>query len=129
MDALFAVVKGHHDLYNGATNPTDKARRDENLQVMCDITDAPTIDAIPVEWLETAIGKFKTAGRTDAVEIVQSLIKAWKSEEELKELLEAQLECMAKQIFAEMDEKGKNAIIEKLGYVPWSDEDDRKKND
>lgn len=24
-DALFAVVKGHHDLYNGATNP---ARRD-----------------------------------------------------------------------------------------------------
>jgi hypothetical protein len=54
-DALFAVVKGHHDLYNGATNPTDKARRDENLQVMCDITDAPTIDAIPMEWLENRL--------------------------------------------------------------------------
>lgn len=83
----------------------------------------PAVDAIPVEWLQTAIGKFKTAGRTDAIEVVQSLIKAWKSEEELKGLLEAQLECMAKQIFAEMDEKGRNAIIEKLGYVPWSEEE------
>lgn len=50
-DALFAVVKGHHDLYKGAINPADKARRNECLQMMCDITDAPTIDAIPVEWL------------------------------------------------------------------------------
>ena len=97
-------------------------------QVVFDVKYEP-IDAIPVEWLETAISKFKTAGRADAVEIVQSLIKAWKSEEELKGLLEAQLECMAKQIFEEMDEKGKNAIIEKLGYVPWSDEEGRKKND
>lgn len=83
----------------------------------------PTIDAIPVEWLETAIGKFKAAGRMDSVEVVQSLIKVWKSEEELKGLLVAQLVCMAKQIFKEMDEKGKNAIIEKLGYVPWSEEE------
>jgi len=50
-DALFAVVKGHHDLYNGATNPADKARRDECLQVMCDINDAPTVDAIPMWWI------------------------------------------------------------------------------
>ena len=54
-DALFAVVKGHHDLYKGATNPADKARRDECLQVMCDINDAPTIDAIPVAWLREKI--------------------------------------------------------------------------
>ena len=83
----------------------------------------PTIPAVPVEWLETAIGKFKAAGRRDHVEVVQSLIKAWKSEEELKGLLEEQLVCMAKKIFEEMDEKDRNAIIEKLGYVPWSDEE------
>lgn len=42
-DALYKVVQGHHDLYNGATNHADKARRDELLQVMCDINDAPTV--------------------------------------------------------------------------------------
>lgn len=51
-DALLAVVKGHHDLYKGATNPADKARRDECLQVMCDINDAPTVDAIPIAWIK-----------------------------------------------------------------------------
>jgi len=56
-DALFAVVKRHHDLYNGATNPADKARRDECLQVMCDINDAPTIDAIPVGWMVSWINR------------------------------------------------------------------------
>jgi hypothetical protein len=39
-DKLFAIVKRHHDLYKGATIATDKARRDENLQVMFDIADA-----------------------------------------------------------------------------------------
>ena len=47
-DALFAVVQRHHDLYKCATNPADKARRDECLQVMCDINDAPTVDAEPI---------------------------------------------------------------------------------
>lgn len=70
-DALFAVVKGHHDLYNGATNPTDKARRDENLQVMCDITDAPTIDAIPVEWLRKYDDAF------DNVLPISNALRAW----------------------------------------------------
>lgn len=87
------------------------------------VENAPTIDAIPVEWLETVISKFKDAGRMDSVEVVQSLIKAWRYEEELKGQLEAQLVCMAKKIFKEMDEKGRNAIIEKLGYVPWSEEE------
>lgn len=42
-DKLFAIVKRHHDLYKGATVATDKARRDENLQVMFDIADAKTL--------------------------------------------------------------------------------------
>ena len=50
-DALFEVEKRHHDLYRDATSQTDKARRDEYLQVMCDINDAPTVDAITVAWL------------------------------------------------------------------------------
>lgn len=47
-ERLFYVVQGHHDLYRGATIATDKARRDECLQIMCDINDSPTIDAVPV---------------------------------------------------------------------------------
>ena len=42
-DKLFAIVKRHHDLCKGATIATDKARRDENLQVMFDIADAKTL--------------------------------------------------------------------------------------
>ena len=80
-DALFAVVKGHHDLYNGATNPADKARRDECLQVMCDINDAPTVDAIPVEWLrkkrEVAIWQFAGA--------IDWLLSDWQKEQETRE--------------------------------------------
>ena len=49
-DALFKTAKEHHDLYYGATNQADKARRDECLQMMCDINDAPTvIEASEVE--------------------------------------------------------------------------------
>lgn len=79
-DALFAVVKGHHDLYKGATNPADKARRDECLQVMCDINDALTIDAIPVEWLN----KHKTEYLDDWGEnpiTVEQALKMWQKQE------------------------------------------------
>ena len=75
-DALFAIVQGHHDLYKGATNPADKARRDECLQVMCDINDAPTIDAIPVEWL-------KACGKRGSLMwiIADILIERWQKEQ------------------------------------------------
>lgn len=80
-NALFAVVKGHHDLYNGATNPADKARRDECLQVMCDINDAPTIDAIHVEWLEWRIMNAKYNGIKEAADAFEFVLKCWKEQE------------------------------------------------
>lgn len=87
-DALFAVVKGHHDLYNGATNPTDKARRDENLQVMCDITDAPTIDAIPVEWLEDKMFNSTKEVSVAAWRVLNEWhphdVQAWQKEQEAR---------------------------------------------
>lgn len=85
-DALFAVVQGHHDLYKGATNPADKARRDECLQMMCDINDAPTIAAIPLEWLRE---KRVTHPTTDAEILHNSVIRAvlvmWEREREARE--------------------------------------------
>lgn len=122
IDADARVTVQSFDAMNEEYNH-DEMTVEQALDFATDEGCPQTIDAIPVEWLETAIGKFKAAGRTDAIEVVQSLIKAWKSEEELKGLLEAQLVCMAKKIFEEMDEKDRNAIIEKLGYVPWSDEE------
>ena len=83
-DALFAVVKGHHDLYNGATNPTDKARRDENLQVMCDITDAPDIDAIQVGWLEKQADYARSEWDYDTCEGIRIVLKAWEKEQEAR---------------------------------------------
>jgi len=81
-DALFAVVRGHHDLYKGATNPTDKARRDECLQMMCDINDAPTIDAIPVEWLRNVEVVAEMA--IDDRMFVEWLITEWQKEQEAR---------------------------------------------
>lgn len=88
-DALFAVVKGHHDLYRDATNPADKARRDECLQVMCDINDAPTIAAIPVEWLKkyTAVGVAPTGDRlTEGEErlAIHRILNEWQKEQEAR---------------------------------------------
>lgn len=51
-DALMKVVKQHHDFFSGAMMDSDKARPDELHQVMADIVNATTIDAIPVEWLK-----------------------------------------------------------------------------
>lgn len=81
-DALFAVVKGHHDLYKGAINPADKARRDECLQMMCDITDAPTIDAIPVEWLEDKELDYRTIGDKMFNNAFAVVIGEWQKEQE-----------------------------------------------
>ena len=81
-DALFAVVKGHHDLYNGATNPTDKARRDENLQVMCDITDAPIIPAIPVAWLREKIDGYASRLKSRELDSLVTVLAMWQKEQE-----------------------------------------------
>ena len=80
-DALFAVVRGHHDLYKGATNPADKARRDECLQVMCDINDAPTIPAIQVDWIRKYAD---TVGSRVRAEIVREMLDVWQKEQEGK---------------------------------------------
>ena len=56
-DALKSKMHRRHDLFSGCTNPPDKARRDEVLQVIFDIIDAPTADAIPVEWLKRRMEK------------------------------------------------------------------------
>lgn len=51
-DALNTVIVRRHDFFRGCTAAPEKARRDELLQVLCDINEQPTIDAIPVEWLK-----------------------------------------------------------------------------
>ena len=79
---LFAVVKGHHDLYKDATSPADKARRDENLQMMCDITGAPTVDAILVEWMEAQRDKEKRG--TLVWWLYQAIINKWREEQDAK---------------------------------------------
>ena len=42
-----------HDFYRGATLPTDKARRDELLNVMCWLNELPSAEPqwIPIEWI------------------------------------------------------------------------------
>ena len=78
-NALFEVVSGHHDLYRGATNPTDKARRDECLQVMCDINDAPTVEAVPVPWLCEKIANMFGHSALGNI-VVSGLLEAWQKE-------------------------------------------------
>lgn len=47
-DALKEVINRRRDLFNGCTHLPEKARRDELLQVIVDINNAPTVDAEPV---------------------------------------------------------------------------------
>lgn len=74
---LFAIVKGHHDLYKDATNPADKARRDECLQVMCDIIGAPTVYAIPVEWLTERHRKACEEADTEMMDAITRLVNEY----------------------------------------------------
>ena len=83
-NALFAVVRRHHDLYKGAANPADQARRDECLQMMCDINDAPTIAAIPVEWLEDKELDYRTIGDKMFSDAFAVVIGEWQKEQEAR---------------------------------------------
>lgn len=78
-NALFEVASRHHDFFRNATSPTDKARRDEYLQVMCDINDAPTVEAVPVWWLlEKIMIMFGHSALGNLV--VSGLMEAWQKE-------------------------------------------------
>ena len=73
-----------HDFYKGATTPADMARRDELLNVMCWLGELPSVEAIPVEWIESKIVRFRamdnafaslTAGQ------LQALLNDWRIEQ------------------------------------------------
>lgn len=80
-DALMKIVKQHHDFFSGAMINSDKARRDELHQVMADIVNAPTVDAIPVEWLrefcEDDISE-------DQRETIEWMMGVWQREQEAR---------------------------------------------
>ena len=86
-DALNAVIVHRHDFFRGCTAAPEKARRDELLQVMCDINEQPTIDAIPVEWLEAVLEEAKEFPRVEHETIVAIpyLIKRWQKEQEAQD--------------------------------------------
>jgi hypothetical protein len=83
-DALFEVVRRHHDLYKGVTNPADKARRDECLQVMCDINDAPTIDAIPMDWMDAQIRGYASRLQSTELKALVLVKQMWEREQEAR---------------------------------------------
>lgn len=51
------------------------------------IEDAPTIDAIPVEWLREKMDEADDAGDIDSVDMFSWIIQAWHKEQEIEELL------------------------------------------
>ena len=77
-DALKTVMHRRHDLFSGCTNPPEKARRDELVQVIVDINNAPTIDAIPVEWLTE---KANDAPNQVMQAAIDFLLIVWKNEQ------------------------------------------------
>ena len=85
-DALMKAVKQHHDFFSGAMVDSDKARRDELHQVMADIVNAPTIDAIPVEWLKAQIVPYRDKLKDEAGVLnatVKAIIYRWQKEQEV----------------------------------------------
>lgn len=48
------------------------------------IENAPSVDAIPVEWLEDAVGRYEYSGCIDSADVVMEVIKDWQKEQEGK---------------------------------------------
>ena len=44
------------------------------------IDNAPAIDAIPVEWLKDAAGRYEYSGCTDSADVIMEVIKDWQKE-------------------------------------------------
>lgn len=90
-DALNSVIVQRHDFFRGCTAAPEKARRDELLQVMCDINEQPTIPAIPVEWLEQQRDKRRAAaaahsriGSMTVLEAINVVLDLWEKEQEAR---------------------------------------------
>ena len=47
-----------------------------------DIANAPTVDAIPVEFLQDEAGRYEYEGRTYSADIILSAIENWEKEQE-----------------------------------------------
>lgn len=54
----------------------------EVLDLTTDEGCPPTIDAIPVTWLEDIAGRYEYSGCTDSADVVMAIIEDWKKEQE-----------------------------------------------
>ena len=73
-DALKAKMHRRHDLFSGCTYPPEVARRDELSQMIVDIIDEPTVDAIPMEFIDRMIAE----GTPEESKGAWQVEKAWK---------------------------------------------------
>lgn len=86
-DALLALVQERHDFFRGCTHEPDKARRDELLQMMVDISEQPTVDAIPISWLQDKRVEASIEGEHPDINrcrVYAEVIDAWDNERELR---------------------------------------------
>lgn len=50
-----------------------------------DIEDAPTVDAIPIDWIKTNYAWLIAEGKNDVVDVLTEMIEEWRSMSERKE--------------------------------------------
>jgi hypothetical protein len=85
LDALYEEVADHVTsvsvcaMAQQAIGQTDFKRR-----CLEDILNAPTIDAIPVEWLEWRIMNAKYNGINEAADAFEFVLNCWKEEQEAR---------------------------------------------
>jgi hypothetical protein len=89
VDAVSEAVQGGEDvkLIDADALPiVTRGKNHHRKYVYADITDAPTIDAIPVEWLESKRKEALHEGmRPDEVETVEMVLWMWQKEQEAQD--------------------------------------------
>ena len=79
--------------FNAALNNADDESRPFREQTMYYSTQSfrdvmscrPTVDAIPVEWLKDAAGRYEYSGCNDSADVVMEVIKDWYKEQGAKQ--------------------------------------------
>ena len=80
-DELYATVEEHVTTVSACAT-AEQARGETSFKSRClnDIDTAPTIRAMPIDWINAQIGRMKVKGSPWVAMAIESLIKAWEQE-------------------------------------------------
>ena len=85
-DALIDTMEGHVTTMS-VCSTTIEARAKGEMKRTCiaDVANAPTIDAIPVEWLRNEMNMADDRGDSEMTDAISWLLQTWQKEQEAQD--------------------------------------------